>query len=291
MFSGHDFLWSILVPGLVALAIRLAGAALKLRAWPAAALGLAFLAAFPAINFGAWRFPAIVPADSAGWLPYVAVFAMVFGIADGSLRWPQPMRALTLVIVAAIGLWLELKFKFNADWTGPHGAIIITAFALLAGIWWDALEDLSSSAIVLPPLQMWLIASCAAVVLMLIGPVTYGKFSLTLASGSFAMLPALLWRRSHGALRGIAAVFAILLVSLLAGGYYLSSLSTVVLTILATTPLFIWPCRWVPARWKPWRRGMLRLLITLVPLATALVLAGIQFQREQRGGENAYYSE
>jgi hypothetical protein len=287
VFSGHDFVWSILVPGLVALSISLIGAALKLRLWTAApALGLAFLAAFPAINFGTWRIPAIVPADSGGWLPIIAILAMIIGIIDAGIRRPLLARAMIVVIVAAIGLWAELKFKFHAGWSRMNGALIICGFAVLAGVWWAALDDLATNSNVLAPLQMWLISAVSGVVLMLVGPVTYGKFCLALAAGSFAML----WRQSPGALRAAATVFAIVFVSILAGGFYLSDLSLLVLAMIASTALFVWIGRWLPSSWKPWKRGLTRLLITLVPLGTALILAVIQFQHEQTSGEIAYYS-
>src|SRR5207237_4495805 len=124
----------------------------------APALGLAFLAAFPAINFGTWRIPAIVPSDSSGWLPIIAILAMIMGIIDAGIRLPLLVRALIVVIVSVVGLWAELKFKFHAGWSGMSGALIICGFAVLTAVWWAAVDDLAENSIVLAPLQVWLIS-------------------------------------------------------------------------------------------------------------------------------------
>src|SRR5436190_16544465 len=85
LFTAHDFVWGILIPGGIALLLSLGGGAfLRRPAWIIAlAMGLAFVIPFPAIHSdGAWQMPRIPPADSTGWLLVAGFAAMVLGILD-----------------------------------------------------------------------------------------------------------------------------------------------------------------------------------------------------------------
>jgi hypothetical protein len=291
VFSGHDFLWSMLIPGAIALLLGAIGALMKNRAWIAPlALGLAFLTAFPAVKFGHWQMPHFPPDDSSGWLILVALLAMGLGILDALTRLPGWLRMLLVVISAAVGLVVLLKFKFRAAWTPLHGTMIVAAFSALAGICWAAIEDCADHAIIITPMTIWLIGSSVGVMSMMVGIDSYGKSALALAAASIAMLPAILWRRGPGSLRGGAIVFSLLLVTMLAGQQFLGSLSATLVVTIGSTPAFVWLGRFTPGRLKPWKRGAARLTLILIPLGTAVALAVAQFQRDQQNrDESGYY--
>jgi hypothetical protein len=281
LFTAHDFVWGILIPGAIALLLSLGGVFLRRPAWVMAlAMGLAFLLPFPAIHSdGAWEMPRIPPADSTGWLLVVGLTAIVLGILDALSAMPRAARAIAVVIVAATGLSLFLKFKFQFAWSGPQGCAIIAGFALLAGIWWAAIEECAREQTVATPLLMWLIASCSAVVVMFSSK-SFGMFFLPLASGAAAIVPIMAWRGAAGSLRGVSMIFSILMTSMLAGSIYLAQVNQAFVAILASVPLFVWLGGWIPRGFKPWQRAALRIVLVLIPLSTVLTLAAIEFRRE-----------
>jgi cellulose synthase/poly-beta-1,6-N-acetylglucosamine synthase-like glycosyltransferase len=304
MFTQHDLIWTILVPGTIALLVSLCFAALKInRGGGALAMWLAFAIAFPAIYTDArWQLPRIPPSDSSGWLFVIAMLAGALGLVDAlwhtSARW---LRGLIFALSAAISLSLLLKFKFRGDWSFPQGAAIIAAFSILAGLWWfsldwksvDGVGDTIRSNAIVTPIILWMIGCSVGVVSMLVGIASYGKCSIALAAASASMIPALIWRRnSNEFLRGAPMIFSILSVTMLAGEHFLGSLELKLIGILSVAPLFDWLGRILPGKVRPWQRACVRVVFVLIPLCAALALAIAQFQREQRsegsGDESGY---
>jgi hypothetical protein len=293
VFTARDMVWMLVVPGAIGLLLSILGVFLKNRAWTAPlAVTLAFLATFSFLT-GHFERPQIIPPPSMGakgWLPSIALLGLLVGLIDSFVRLPSSVKALFVAIFTAAGLGLLLKFKFAAEtWTPPQGAIAIAAFAIAAAIWCYILEDVTSQTPVTSLLVAWLICSCVGFVLLLIATLDFGQLGISLAACAFAFLPATIWKRSAGALRGLSAILAILIVSLLAGAYYTSELGTLQLLILLSIPIFLWLGRWLPIRSKPWQRSAARIAVTLIPLIVAVTLATIRFQHEQQQQQQDEY--
>src|SRR5437868_11606156 len=109
MFTQHDLIWTILLPGTIALIVSLCFAALKInRGGGALAMGLAFALAFPAIyTDSAWRLPSVPPADSSGWLLVIALLAGAAGLIDALWRGaPRWLRLLIVIVFACANIAL-----------------------------------------------------------------------------------------------------------------------------------------------------------------------------------------
>ncbi len=292
MFTPRDFLWLIAIPGAIALVFSFLGLSVKPRAlFAPLALAFSFLIAFASVLSNPWKFPPIIPAHSAGsegWIPAIAILALVLGIVDALTAFPNWLRGLLVTIFTAAGLTLLLKFKFDTKalgtdaWTAAHGTIIIAAFSMAAFIWWVAIEDCLFQSPATSLVLIWLIACCVALVILLVASVDYGKFCLPLAAVGAGLLPATLWKRSSVALRGLSAVFVMLMTFLLAGVFYTSDLGLKLLLLLALPPVCIWLARWMPLRFKPWQRTITLIVATLIPLAIAISMAAVRFHQEQK---------
>jgi hypothetical protein len=285
MFTARDFVWMLVIPGAIGLVISLVGALVRFRRGTAPlAVALSFLIAFPLILSGRFSLPAIPPPaslGSKGWLPLIAVMALVVGLLDSFVRLPVLVRGIVVAVITAIGLSLLLKFKF-ATWTTLQTTEVIGAFAIAAAIWACVIEDSVTSMPLGSLLVTWMIASVSAVVLMLIATLESGQFYIVLAACGFANLPALLWKPSQNALRGFASIFSILLISFLVSAYFTSELVTLQLVILIAPPIFLFLTRRLPIRWKPWQRAAVRIAVTFIPLAAGLALAAVRFGHEQQ---------
>ena len=166
----------MLIPAGIALLFSLVGTVLKNRAWLAPlALGVGFLLAFPAENYGTWQIPVFRPAETLEWLPIIALLAMILGLIDALVRMPPAARLALVLAIAGVCIRLLLNFKFKSSWTTAQGWEIVAGFAVMAAIWWVTLQECESRGPVITPLAMWLIGSCAAVCLMATQCLTLGK--------------------------------------------------------------------------------------------------------------------
>ena len=217
-----------------------------------------------------------------GWLPVIAIIAGLVGMVDAAARLRPLFRSGVVFVFTAVGLSFLLKFKYMSWYVNPQAVIAFLGFGLAAAIWSYALEDAINDVPAGGALVAWLIASCTAVVLMLIATLDYGQYCLVIAACSFAILPTVLWRPAGNAIRGLASAYSILLVSFLVGAYYTSDLGTAQLAILLCPPVSLWLGRWLPIRSKPWQRAVVRIAVTLIPLATAIGLAVVRYHHEQQ---------
>ncbi len=250
------------------------------------AIALAFLIAFPGIKYATWKFPPL-QGDSTDKLFFIAIAALALGLIDSVTKLPLWLRAILIFLLSAAPIGFLLQFKFRAAWTPAFGSLILAAAGLLTVLWWGALESAVSSNRITAMILAWLIGVCFAAVIMPLADQTFGKLALVLAAASGATFVALLICRSKIALRGYPIVFAMLLIAILAGTTYLSNVTPLILALLASTPLFIFAGRLIPQRIKPWPREILRLAIAALPLATAVIMAIIQFK--QAAPEDSYY--
>lgn len=303
MFTARDFIWSILIPLLVALAVSLLGWQPWRRGWGRTdgtgrgwvaplAMGLAFLIGFPGSNAYPWAWPLQLHGDATSLLPWIAVVAMVLGVASASLYQPRWMIAVLMLLVSAITFYFFLKFRFNPlGWSAGVGAMLILLFAVACTAWWISLEQGREESPILGALLIGIASACAGLVLMLTGSLTYGKFPLILGFATAGLLPAALWR-SEIRLRGLAATFSILIIPMLLGGAFLSSLPHSLLGLFLCTPVFILGGTLLPPRLRGWRRIVLRLCIAILPLAAAVIVAANRFHKTSDASDpNSYYNE
>src|SRR2546423_5265451 len=240
MFSSQDILWSIVLPALISLVISTVGWQPWRRFGPAGlwvapvAIALGFIFAFPGINFGHWQWPVGAPTESSAWLPWIAIVAMIAGLLSATLWQPRWIVAIVVIGVSAVACAMLLKFQFTTQtWSAGFGAMMIGLFAIDSAAWWLTLEQAREESPMLTELVVGISSACVALTLMLTGSKTYGQFGLAIGFAAAGLLPAMLWRRNVS-LRGLPAVFSVLLVPILVGGYYLSSLPLTQLLILSS---------------------------------------------------------
>jgi hypothetical protein len=298
VFTSNDILWSIVVPLVVSAVIAIVGCQ-PWRAFGAprllwigpVAMGVAFIIAFPGVNSGVWKWPLGVPRESSEWLACIALLATITGVLSATLWTPRWILAILVFLFSAIACGLFLKFKFTSHtWSFAGGASMLAAFALVAVLWWIALEQATEEWPILGALFVGISSACVALALMLTGSLSSGKFATIVGFATAGFLPAILWRRSIR-LTGMSAFFSVILLPLLLGGYYLSKLPTNVLLILVSTPLFIALGILLPTRMRFWQRIVLRVVIGAIPLVTAVVIARTQFQQQtgEQSDDSAYY--
>src|SRR5690242_17552748 len=113
MFTARDFVWMLVIPGAIGLVVSFVGTLVRIRTGTAPlAVALSFFIAFPLILSGHFSLPAIPPPaslGSKGWLPLIAVMALVVGLLDSFVRLPVLIRAIVVTVVTAVGLCLLLK--------------------------------------------------------------------------------------------------------------------------------------------------------------------------------------
>lgn len=254
------------------------------------AIALGFIFAFPGINFGHWQCPVGAPKESSAWLLWVAIVAMLAGLLSATLWQPRWIVAIVVFVLSAIACAMLLKFQFTTQtWGGGFGTIMIFAFATESTAWWLVLEQAREESPMLVELLVGIASACVALTLMLTGSKTYGQFGLAIGFAAAGLLPAILWRRNVP-LRGLPAVFSVMLVPILTGGFYLSSLPRIELLILSSTPLFIAVGILLPARLTGWKRITLRLILAFIPLVTATTIAAVQFKSPNaQSDDSAYY--
>lgn len=254
------------------------------------AIALGFIFSFPGINFGHWQWPVGAPTESSAWLPWIAIVAMIAGLISATLWQPRWVVAILLFVLSAVACGMLLKFQFTTkEWGIGFGAMMLAVFALESTAWWLTLEQAREESPTLAELLVGISSACVALTLMLTGSKTYGQFGLAVGFAAAGLLPTIFWRRNLS-LRGLPAVFSVLLVPILAGGNYLSSLPLAHLLILSSTPLFIAVGILLPIQVHGWKRIMLRLILALIPLATATIIAAVQFKSPNaQNDDSAYY--
>jgi hypothetical protein len=296
VFSLQDAFWSLVLPALIAATVSIVGWQPWRRIAPVAlwiapvAIALAFIFAFPGINFGHWEWPVGAPRESSAWLPWVAIVALIAGLASATLWQARWIVTVLVFVLSFIACRMFLKFQFTTEtWSFGFGTMMVGIFAIVSTAWWMTLEQAREESPLLAELLIGISIACVALTLMLTGSKTYGQFGLAIGFAAAGLLPALLWRPTIS-LRGLPAVFSVMLVPILTGGYYLSSLPLALFLILSSTPLFIALGILLPSRLTGWKRILLRLALAFVPLATATIIAAAQFKSpNSQSDDSGYY--
>ena len=292
-----DFLFDIIIPALLALL----AVCIAWRPWQrfpvpvrghwggAAAVGIAVLAAHPAVMGGWPRFP---PPDANSRMFVVELLALIVGLFDALVRPARWVTTLLMFLVIAAAVGFILKFKLFAEWSAAASIGFVLLCGLLGAVWWITLEVMADEGGLVAPLSMWMIASTAAVAFMLTEGLLWGKLTLSLAAAAGAMVVIVLWRNTVSLSHGATHAFVIVLLSLLVSSHYLASLTYGQLLTLLSAPAFLWIgfllARMTPlARARPWQRAMVRLMLLAIPMAAVLVVAMIEFSRSAGATDEA----
>jgi hypothetical protein len=290
MFRGHDFLWSILVPAGIALAVLQLARFRPGRWWMPIAFGLAFLIAFPGIVFDQYQLPRLPPVESTDWIFVGALILLAAALLDALVELKNWIRAIVMFIASAISVALLLKFQLKADWTVATLIGVSLAIALLAVIWWIAMDSISLEGRgVFSMIACWLIGVCSAIPIMMLASPMYGKLALSLAAVAGAACVATLIPGSRITFCGFSTLFAGLIILVFSGAKYLTEIKPMYLAILALTPLFVLAGHLVPVMNRPWQRGLIRLILIAIPLFTALTIAVVEYNRQPADDSYYYY--
>jgi len=197
----------------------------------ACALGAAYFAGH-VFSTGWTLFP---PTDTTNWLPYFALAAGAIGslaslVASKAAR----IAVFGLTCVGAMRLLLAPKFRYG--WSAEQGwlwVVCLGCVALLQALNLAAKARRSSIAIELPLLQI-IVSAGTAGALMLSGSLLLGQFAAVLSAATIGSLVLAL--RGRIDVDGTALVFSLLLVALLACGYFFAELPALSAVLLATAP-------------------------------------------------------
>ena len=229
------------------------------------AVGIAYLAGHFFIT-GRTPFP---PVDTTNWLPYFALAAAAAGSLV-ALRDTIALRAVVSGLVGIAALRLLLAPKFRYGWSPVQGwvwVIGLTVLIILLALTARAIGRRSS----LPferPMLLSMVCGETAGALMLSGSLLLGQFATVLAAAVLGTLVLALLKRDST--HGSALCFAVLLVALLASGYFFASLPATSALLLAVTPAFAL----IPTgRIATYRAAAIRIFLVSVPIAIAVLMA------------------
>ncbi len=241
---------------------------LLLLLWPAA-VGVELLAAALGTFHGLVWVPRIVVAGVAGWvLLYQSVYLTDL-TGPGSREWTpaQASRILAGLAALLLSVWAAL-------------AVLVRRPAPLRPERWQA-----------PSVALALALACggAGVTVMLSGYASGGQMGLSLAGALAGAGAASLLVRQAPAMEGVVGLGVVGLFALLVIGCCFGRLTLGNAALLWFAPLLGWlpDLPHVP-RLKPLLRGGVRVALTVVPVAVALVLAQQKFALDsQRGSPGA----
>jgi hypothetical protein len=228
-----------------------------------AALGFGYAAGHFLIT-GLTKLP---PTDTTNWLPYLGLAAATAGVAGLFVR-PPVVRWLLLGVISIGGLRLLLAPVFRNTWTVGIGWLWVGSLAaatVLLGVTLSVLNR-SASYKFEASLCLLIVSAGSAGALILSGSLLLGQFALVL-TGAIAGASIVQLR---GVVGDCGAVVALLLVALLASGYFFADLKAPAAALLAAAPLFALLANRVS---RSSLRFAVRLFLVSAPVLVALLLA------------------
>jgi hypothetical protein len=175
------------------------------------------------------------PTDTTNWLPYFALAAAAIGSLDFLLYLTAARLALFgLVCVGAMRLLLASKFRYG--WSAERGWLWVGGLACAAFLLALTLATIARRSVIAmaPPLLLIMVSAGTAGALMLSGSLLLGQFAAVLSAVVLGSL-VLTWRgRIDG--EGLVSVFSLLLVALLACGYFFAELPALSAVLLVAAP-------------------------------------------------------
>ena len=208
------------------------------------------------------------PTDTTNWLPCFALVTAALSALFGAwpaLRWT---RVITFFLVFAGTLRLLLKPKFEYGWSPVEGyfwVMFLAVATVLVAFTLDLLMQRPLPAIEVP---VFLLIICAGTfgVLALSGSFLLGQFAVGLSGAIIGSLVPVVRKMKLD--RGIAPVFALLLIALLLSGHFFAELPATSAALIACAPLFAL----VPVRGPKSLAFPVRASLVSVPILIALVL-------------------
>lgn len=215
------------------------------RVWAGCALGAGYFAGHVCIT-GWTAFP---PTDTTNWLPYFALAAA----AVGSLAFLLNSKAARIAVLGGVcvgAMRLLLAPKFLYGWSAEQGWLWVGGLGCAALLLTLSLAAMARRSLIAmePPLLLAIVSAGTAGALMLSGSLLLGQFAAVLSAAVLGSL-VLTWRgRIEG--DGVASVFSLVGVALLASGYFFAELPALSAVLLATAPVgALIPIRISAPRW------------------------------------------
>jgi hypothetical protein len=195
-------------------------------------------------------------------------------------RWLAWLLRLTVAAAAAPVLLYQTTYLADLagpgtrEWTTAQAGLILGGLAVaLAAVWAALALLLKRSPGRSVPLALSLVCVGAAATVMLSGYATAGQLALPLAA---ALAGAALAR--PGGAPGLLGFGIVGLFSVLVIGHFFGKLTTAHAALLGLAPLLVWLPELPYARALPLRlRGLVRMVVVVVPLALVLVEARAKF--------------
>lgn len=276
MLSARDILLGVVVPLIVSAAIALLGQ----LAWKRVAIGGAL-----AVGVG-----------------FVVGCGLVFGMKvppGNAFEWVVPMGALAAVVGTAAEIvgfrwrWIWGVVMVGVAWgvAGPlMGVGMVAALAAVGWVWWGLWDGaLKRAGGAWAGVVMTGVAGLVSLVLMLSDSQRIGQMGLALV-GSVVAVWVLGWAMKRDLWRGAGLAWAVVIYGLLLDGKYWAGLTWPNAVLLLAAPLLAWVGDVAGVRrLTGWKRSAVRVAAVVVPVAIAVVLAVIEFQRAQQSVGSEYY--
>lgn len=205
------------------------------------------------------KFP---PADTTNWLPYFALVAVVIGATLPFVRQARA-RLIVVALLAMAAMRLLLQPKFRYGWSSARGWMIVVCMSLGVVLVAFAVGSLlrKSSPRFGSPLLLLIVCGGTAGALLLSGSILLGQFAIVLAAALAGACIIAVFTSVSG--EEIAPVFALMLVALLASGYFFAELPIASSILLAAAPcLALLPVKFVA-----------RIALVSLPVAIAIFIA------------------
>jgi hypothetical protein len=259
-------LWAVVAPAVLTVLIL----ALSARPWkkgstPMWSLPLALAVGFALSYIGVVGRPAFPPRAAQAWLVYLApvafALALVQTVAPKSRQFVAGASVLTLIAIP----WLFLRTRVGVG--EKEYLISLVGIAMAMVIVWIGVEQLSRRVAGVPvPVALTMTAIVASMALM---NAHTRDFALLAGSTVTVLATAIVlaWWRKMVPSGGLVLSFSILILGLLAGGYFYADLTIPHAALIAAAPLAAW------AGQLPGIRTRQRLSITVSAVAVLIVLA------------------
>ncbi len=282
---------TVLLPAILAGALWLAalrigrGRDVGPGAWGGA---LAIAVAYGCTQYFLLGWPPFPPRRAIEALFFVAIGAAAFGLLEGALRNRRGLLVLLRAVVIALALAAQFRVPMQNSWSGMETALWIGGAGLWTLLVWTALDRLAQARPgISMPLVLWLITSFGAGALVMGGVASAGQLAGGIAGalGAAAVLSLVLrgFRLAHGAV----GVWTLLVGGLLLQGHHFAEVPLPVVLVFGLVPLAAWIGE-LPGvvRRAAWQGVVVRLIITALPLALAILIA---WRAMDTGGEDYGY--
>jgi len=236
--------------------------------------GPALLCAFSAGHAALFGWPSLPPPETLGWLPWLAILALLPGLA--AFRGWSGNAAGWLVRAAVVGALLaaSLRPMLANYWSGGEAALwlVLLGAGLLA--WWGAAETLAArNPGWIVPLLLLTAACATAGVLLNSGSAKLAQLAGVLASGLGAAMVFGIRHRGFSLAGSGLAVAAVILAVLWLNGYFLGEMAPLPALLLPASLPLAWVGELPLFQKRPVAGSLAKLAAVTVPAAVAFFLS------------------